>query len=53
MGYRIERIWINNFKFIKYNEDELGAEINFQEANLVLLNGPNGYGKTTTFEAVE
>ena len=53
MGYRIESIWINNFKFVKYSEDELGAEINFQEANLVLLNGPNGYGKTTTFEAVE
>lgn len=53
MGYRIESIWINNFKFIEYSEDELGVEINFQEANLVLLNGPNGYGKTTTFEAVE
>lgn len=53
MGYRIESIWINNFKFVKYSEDELGVEINFQEANLVLLNGPNGYGKTTAFEAVE
>ena len=53
MGYRIESIWINNFKFVKYSEDELGVEINFQDANLVLLNGPNGYGKTTTFEAVE
>ncbi len=53
MGYRIESIWINNFKFVEYSEDELGVEINFKEANLVLLNGQNGYGKTTTFEAVE
>ncbi|WP_297634923.1 hypothetical protein [uncultured Clostridium sp.] len=52
MGYRVEKIWINNFKFIEYS-DELGVEINFQKANLVLLNGPNGYGKTTTFEAIE
>ncbi|WP_308287751.1 ABC-three component system middle component 1 [Clostridium chauvoei] len=50
---RIESIWINNFKFVEYSENELGVEINFKEANLVLLNGPNGYGKTTTFEAVE
>ncbi|WP_142415344.1 AAA family ATPase [Hathewaya massiliensis] len=53
MGYRIENIWVNNFKFVEYSEGELGVNVNFQEANLVLLNGPNGYGKTTTFEAVE
>lgn len=53
MGYKIKNIWINNFKFVEYSENEVGTRINLQEADLVLLNGPNGYGKTTTFEAVE
>lgn len=50
MGYKIRKVSLENFKYVK--EDET-LEVDFNDSNLVLLNGPNGYGKTTTFEAIE
>lgn len=50
MGYRIRKVSLENFKYVK--EDKT-LDVNFNDASLVLLNGPNGYGKTTTFEAIE
>lgn len=50
MGYRIRKVSLENFKYVK--EDKT-LQVNFNDASLVLLNGPNGYGKTTTFEAIE
>ncbi|OXX83545.1 hypothetical protein AVM15_10245, partial [Paraclostridium benzoelyticum] len=38
---------IENFKFIN------NADIYFNESNLVVLDGPNGYGKTTIFDIIE
>lgn len=50
MGYKIRKVSLENFKYVK--EDKI-LEVDFNDASLVLLNGPNGYGKTTTFEAIE
>lgn len=47
MGYFINRIYIENFKFIN------NADIFFDKSNLVVLDGPNGYGKTTIFDIIE
>lgn len=47
MKYFINRIDIKNFKFI---ED---GRVNFDKSNLVILDGPNGYGKTTIFDIIE
>lgn len=47
MSYRINRIYIENFKFIN------NADIYFNKSNLVILDGPNGYGKTTIFDIIE
>lgn len=45
--YKIRMLYIENFKLI----DE--ALIDFEESNLILLDGPNGFGKTTIFDAIE
>jgi len=45
--YKIDSIWIYNFKVF----DDFA--IDFKTSHLVLLGGPNGYGKTTIFDAVE
>lgn len=50
MGYKIRKIYLENFKYVK---EDKSLEVDFNDASLVLLNGPNGYGKTTTFEAIE
>lgn len=47
MSYIINRIYIENFKFIN------NANIYFNQSNLVILDGPNGYGKTTIFDIIE
>ncbi|MEN5085899.1 AAA family ATPase [Sphingobacterium faecium] len=45
--YKISSLYIKNFKCITE------AEFLFDNNNLVVYDGPNGYGKTTCFEAIE
>lgn len=47
MKYKIKSLFISNFKCIETGKFE------FKENNLVVLDGPNGYGKTTIFDAIE
>ncbi|HCJ1251013.1 TPA: AAA family ATPase, partial [Pseudomonas aeruginosa] len=45
----LNKITLKNFKIF-------GGEpytISFEDSNLVLLDGPNGYGKTSVFDAIE
>lgn len=46
--YHITRIELTNFKLV----DEKSI-IEFKDNKLVVLDGPNGYGKTTIFDAIE
>lgn len=46
-GYKISRIYLENFKLF-YKK-----EIVFKECKLSIFDGPNGYGKTSTFDAIE
>jgi DNA repair protein SbcC/Rad50 len=46
--YRIEHIIIQNFKCIEKFEFD-----NFDLKELIVFDGPNGYGKTTVYEAIE
>lgn len=45
----LNKITLKNFKIFG-NEPYV---INFEDSNLVLLDGPNGYGKTSVFDAIE
>lgn len=45
--YKISKIYIENFKLIDK------AFIDFIDEDLVVLDGPNGFGKTTMFDAIE
>lgn len=45
--FKIVSLYIKNFKCITE------SEFNFDSNNLVVYDGPNGYGKTTCFEAME
>lgn len=45
--YKISNLYIKNFKCITE------SEFNFDSNNLIVYDGPNGYGKTTCFEAIE
>lgn len=47
MKYRISELKIKNFKCFT------DVNFNFGGDNLVVFDGPNGYGKTTSFEALE
>lgn len=47
---KIKSVEIENFKLFGGKFDEIE---NISEANLILFNGPNGYGKTTVFDAIE
>lgn len=47
MHYKINRLLIKNFKPV----DEV--TVDFRNSNLTVLDGPNGYGKTTIFDAIE
>lgn len=46
--YSINRLEINNFKLIDSKKI-----IDFSKSDLIVLDGPNGYGKTTIFDAIE
>lgn len=47
---RIKSLEIKNFKLFKERFDRVR---DIAETDLILLNGPNGYGKTTIFDALE
>jgi exonuclease SbcC len=47
MGLKIGRIYIENFKHIKH------LNLDFSMKDLVVLDGPNGFGKTTIFDIIE
>ena len=49
-GYVFKQIQIENFKYIPGNHP---VTVNFQDSNIVILGGQNGYGKTTLFDAIE
>ncbi len=44
---KIESLVIKNFKGI------ISLNVKFDEKNIVVLDGPNGYGKTTIFDAID
>ncbi|MFV7235324.1 AAA family ATPase [Flavobacterium sp. ZB4R12] len=44
---KINRITINNFKVFKKRN------INFDSSDLLVFDGPNGFGKTTIYDAIE
>lgn len=46
---QLQKVTFKNFKIFG-NEPYI---INFGQSNLVLLDGPNGYGKTSVFDAIE
>lgn len=50
MGYTFKSICIRNFKYIT---DDKPLEFDFMNRNIVILDGQNGYGKTTLFDAME
>jgi DNA repair protein SbcC/Rad50 len=47
MKYRIGELYIENFKSIKQ------TLLNFEDSDLTILDGPNGFGKTSIFDAIE
>lgn len=47
MNYKIGKIMIENFKHIDY------LLLDFKDKDLVILDGPNGFGKTTIFDVIE
>lgn len=47
MKYRLSKIVMHNFKLFSH------AIIDLKEQALTVLDGPNGYGKTSTFDAIE
>lgn len=47
-NYRIGRLLVKNFK--SYVEE---FSYNFENKDLIILDGPNGFGKTTIFDAIE
>ena len=47
MGFIINRIYVENYKLFD------SKEIKFSGNQLSVFDGPNGYGKTSTFDAIE
>ncbi|HDR8435429.1 TPA: AAA family ATPase, partial [Bacillus cereus] len=45
--YRINKLYIKNFKLVKE------ALVKFESTDIVVLDGPNGFGKTTIFDTLE
>lgn len=50
MEYIIEKVQIQNLKYV---QDGSPALVDLEKTNMVVLNGQNGYGKTTFFDAIE
>lgn len=50
MGYTFKSICIKNFKYIT---EEYPMVFKFYNRNIIILDGQNGYGKTTIFDAIE
>ena len=50
MGYTFKSLCIRNFKYITNNKP---LKFDFMNSNIVILDGQNGYGKTTLFDAIE
>lgn len=48
-NFFIKRIYIENFKLI----DKLTQSLNWNGYDLIMLDGPNGFGKTTIFDVIE
>ncbi|MGM3173109.1 AAA family ATPase [Dickeya lacustris] len=46
---KLKKVTLENFKVFDGN----AYSINFNDNNLILLDGPNGYGKTSVFDAIE
>lgn len=47
MGFIIKRLYVENYKLFD------SKEIDFKNNLLSVFDGPNGYGKTSTFDAIE
>ncbi len=47
MGLKINKIYIKNFKVFEE------IELDFSEKKLTVFDGPNGFGKTTLYDAIE
>lgn len=47
MSFKIGKISIENFKHVD------NAELDFSKKDLIVFDGPNGFGKTTLFDAIE
>lgn len=50
MGYTFKSLCIRNFKYITSNKP---LKFDFMSSSIVILDGQNGYGKTTLFDAIE
>ena len=47
MAFRLEKLVIHNFKLFTH------VEVDARGDSLIMLDGPNGYGKTSIFDAIE
>ena len=47
MGYMINRIYLENYKLFD------GIKLDFGNNLLSVFDGPNGYGKTSVFDAID
>lgn len=45
--YKLSRIYLQNYKVFDQKE------LNFEDCSLAVFDGPNGYGKTSVFDAIE
>lgn len=50
MGFVLNKLMISNFKYITTDRP---ITIDLNNSNMIVLNGQNGYGKTTLFDAIE
>lgn len=46
-NYKISRIYLDNYKLFSKRD------LNFNDCSLAVFDGPNGYGKTSIFDAIE